>query len=37
MSRTQVEGAWRLLQRHGWSWQQPSRQATERNDGSVEM
>lgn len=22
-----VEGAWRLLKRHGWSWQQPTRRA----------
>ncbi|MFI5806654.1 winged helix-turn-helix domain-containing protein [Streptomyces sp. NPDC051561] len=25
-----VEGTWRLLKRHGWSWQQPARRAIER-------
>ncbi|MDN3028998.1 winged helix-turn-helix domain-containing protein [Streptomyces sp. S.PB5] len=32
-----VEGAWRLLKRHGWSWQQPARRATERDDDAVEL
>ncbi|MFE9628777.1 winged helix-turn-helix domain-containing protein [Streptomyces sp. NPDC006527] len=32
-----VEGAWRLLKRHGWSWQQPARRAIERDDGAVEV
>jgi transposase len=32
-----VEGAWRLLRRHGWSWQQPARRAIERDDGAVEV
>ncbi|MEU3749068.1 winged helix-turn-helix domain-containing protein [Streptomyces narbonensis] len=27
-----VEGTWRLLKRHGWSWQQPTRRAIERDD-----
>ncbi|WP_405674763.1 IS630 family transposase [Streptomyces sp. NBC_01511] len=31
-----VEGTWRLLKRHGWSWQQPARRAIERDDGAVE-
>ncbi|WUL60753.1 winged helix-turn-helix domain-containing protein [Streptomyces sp. NBC_00344] len=32
-----VEGTWRLLRRHGWSWQQPARQAIERDDVAVEL
>ncbi|MEE1939979.1 winged helix-turn-helix domain-containing protein [Streptomyces sp. TRM 70361] len=32
-----VEGTWKLLRRHGWSWQQPARRATERNEGAVEV
>ncbi|MEV1026789.1 winged helix-turn-helix domain-containing protein [Streptomyces sp. NPDC050264] len=32
-----VEGTWRLLRRHGWSWQQPTRRAIERDDHSVEL
>ncbi|GGZ17048.1 hypothetical protein GCM10010327_54960 [Streptomyces nitrosporeus] len=32
-----VEGTWRLLQRHGWSWQQPARRAVERDDDAVEL
>ncbi|WP_374114316.1 winged helix-turn-helix domain-containing protein [Streptomyces sp. NK08204] len=32
-----VEGTWLLLKRHGWSWQQPSRRAIERDDHAVEM
>ncbi|WP_455711024.1 IS630 family transposase [Streptomyces hydrogenans] len=31
-----VEGTWRLLKRHGWSWQQPIRRAIERDDAAVE-
>ncbi|WP_455568809.1 IS630 family transposase [Streptomyces exfoliatus] len=31
-----VEGTWRLLKRHGWSWQQPARRAIERDDQAVE-
>ncbi|MFD5063427.1 MULTISPECIES: winged helix-turn-helix domain-containing protein [unclassified Streptomyces] len=31
-----VEGTWRLLKRHGWSWQQPARRAIERDDEAVE-
>ncbi|MFD8825098.1 winged helix-turn-helix domain-containing protein [Streptomyces sp. NPDC059605] len=27
-----VEGTWRLLKRHGWSWQQLARRAIERDD-----
>ncbi|MFI0146351.1 winged helix-turn-helix domain-containing protein [Streptomyces globisporus] len=30
-----VEGTWRLLKRHGWSWQQPARRAIERDDDAV--
>ncbi|WP_328928785.1 winged helix-turn-helix domain-containing protein [Streptomyces sp. NBC_00190] len=32
-----VEGTWRLLKRHGWSWQQPARRAIERDDEAVEL
>ncbi|MFF1400679.1 winged helix-turn-helix domain-containing protein [Streptomyces sp. NPDC058287] len=32
-----VEGTWRLLKRHGWSLQQPTRRAIERDDASVEL
>ncbi|MFJ1821701.1 MULTISPECIES: winged helix-turn-helix domain-containing protein [unclassified Streptomyces] len=32
-----VEGTWRLLKRHGWSWQQPARRAIERDDGAMEL
>ncbi|MGW4515494.1 helix-turn-helix domain-containing protein [Streptomyces sp. NPDC004393] len=32
-----VEGTWRLLKRHGWSWQQPVRRAIERDDDAVEV
>jgi transposase len=31
-----VEGTWQLLKRHGWSWQQPTRRAVERDDQVVE-
>jgi transposase len=30
-----IEGTWLLLKRHGWSWQQPARRATERDDEAV--
>ncbi|MET8276032.1 winged helix-turn-helix domain-containing protein [Streptomyces sp. NPDC005096] len=32
-----IEGTWRLLKRHGWSWQQPARRAIERDDEAVEL
>lgn len=32
-----VEGTWRLLKRHGWSWQQPARRTIERDDDTVEL
>ncbi|MFF8674651.1 winged helix-turn-helix domain-containing protein [Streptomyces sp. NPDC015242] len=32
-----VEGTWRLLKRHGWSWHQPARRAIERDDDAVEV
>ncbi|MFD7934588.1 winged helix-turn-helix domain-containing protein [Streptomyces sp. NPDC059755] len=32
-----VEGTWRLLKRHGWSWQQHVRRAIERVDAAVEL
>lgn len=28
-----VAGVWRLLQRHGWSWQSPARRALQRDEG----
>ncbi|MER6443495.1 winged helix-turn-helix domain-containing protein [Streptomyces sp. NPDC001185] len=31
-----VVGTWRLLKRHDWSWQQPTRMAIERDDEAVE-
>jgi transposase len=32
-----VEGTWQLLKRHGWSWQQPTRRAIERDEDAVEV
>ncbi|MFB7114501.1 winged helix-turn-helix domain-containing protein [Streptomyces sp. NPDC056291] len=32
-----IEGTWRVLKRHGWSWQQPARRAIERDDDAVEV
>ncbi|MYU50451.1 helix-turn-helix domain-containing protein [Streptomyces sp. SID7805] len=32
-----VEGTWRLLKRHSWSWQQPARRAIERDEEAVEL
>ncbi|WP_434098217.1 IS630 family transposase [Streptomyces mirabilis] len=32
-----VEGTWRLFMRHGWSWQQPTHRAIERDDDAVEL
>lgn len=32
-----LEGTWRLLRRHSWSWQQPARRAIERDDDAVEL
>ncbi|MFZ3566830.1 helix-turn-helix domain-containing protein [Streptomyces sp. BH034] len=32
-----VEDTWRLLKRHGWSWQQPTRRAIEPDDDAVEV
>lgn len=31
------EGTWRLPKRHGWSWQQPTLRAIERDDDAVEV
>ncbi|WP_405669435.1 MULTISPECIES: winged helix-turn-helix domain-containing protein [unclassified Streptomyces] len=28
---------WRLLKRHGWSWQAPARRALERDEHAVEL
>ncbi|WP_331755692.1 winged helix-turn-helix domain-containing protein [Streptomyces sp. NBC_01643] len=32
-----VTTVWRLLKRHGWSWQAPARRALERDDHAVEL
>ncbi|WSD66433.1 winged helix-turn-helix domain-containing protein [Streptomyces sp. NBC_01591] len=32
-----VEGTWRLLKRHGWSWQQPARRLIEWDDSAMEL
>lgn len=32
-----VAGVWRLLHRHGWSWQSPARRALERDEHAVEL
>nr|WP_255955313.1 winged helix-turn-helix domain-containing protein [Streptomyces sp. ODS25] len=32
-----MEGTWRLLKRHGWSWQQPARRAIGRDGVTVEV
>ncbi|MFI9040556.1 winged helix-turn-helix domain-containing protein [Streptomyces sp. NPDC053726] len=31
-----MEGTWRLLKRHTWSWQRPARRAIERDDEAIE-
>ncbi|MFJ5811610.1 winged helix-turn-helix domain-containing protein [Streptomyces sp. NPDC093093] len=32
-----VATVWRLLKRHGWSWQAPARRALERDEHTVEL
>ncbi|MFK0224081.1 winged helix-turn-helix domain-containing protein [Streptomyces vinaceus] len=32
-----VATVWRMLKRHGWSWQAPARRALERDDHAVEL
>ncbi|MER7468985.1 winged helix-turn-helix domain-containing protein [Streptomyces sp. NPDC097981] len=32
-----VATVWRLLKRHGWSWQAPARRALERDKHAVEL
>ncbi|MFI5681764.1 winged helix-turn-helix domain-containing protein [Streptomyces cellulosae] len=32
-----IAGVWRVLHRHGWSWQSPARRALERDDHAVEL
>ncbi|MYT23135.1 transposase, partial [Streptomyces sp. SID7760] len=32
-----VTTVWRLLKRHGWSWQAPARRALERDEHAVEL
>ncbi|XMS40679.1 winged helix-turn-helix domain-containing protein [Streptomyces xanthophaeus] len=36
-STLSVATVWRLLKRHGWSWQAPARRALERDEDSVEL
>ncbi|MFI5775386.1 winged helix-turn-helix domain-containing protein [Streptomyces sp. NPDC051658] len=33
--RLSVATVWRLLKRHGWSWQAPARRALERDEHAV--
>ncbi|MFD8707221.1 winged helix-turn-helix domain-containing protein [Kitasatospora sp. NPDC059648] len=35
--RLSVTTVWRLLKRHGWSWQTPARRAPERDEHAVEL
>jgi putative transposase len=35
--RCSIAGVWRLLHRHGWSWQSPARRALERDEHAVEL
>lgn len=32
-----IAGVWRLLHRHGWSWQSPARRALERDEHAVQL
>ncbi|WUE97101.1 winged helix-turn-helix domain-containing protein [Streptomyces sp. NBC_00490] len=32
-----MAAVWRLLHRHGWSWQSPARRALERDEHAVEL
>lgn len=32
-----IAGVWRLLHRHGWSWQSPARRALERDEHAVAL
>ncbi|MEU3862308.1 winged helix-turn-helix domain-containing protein [Streptomyces sp. NPDC028722] len=32
-----VATVWRLMKRHGWSWQAPARRALERDEYAVEL
>ncbi|MFE9644919.1 winged helix-turn-helix domain-containing protein [Streptomyces sp. NPDC006365] len=32
-----IAGVWRLLHRHGWSWQSPARRALGRDEHAVEL
>ncbi|MBZ3901455.1 winged helix-turn-helix domain-containing protein [Streptomyces scabiei] len=32
-----IAGVWRLLHRHGWSWQSPARRSLERDEHAVEL
>ncbi|MEW1914671.1 winged helix-turn-helix domain-containing protein [Kitasatospora sp. NPDC085895] len=35
--RLSIATVWRLLKRHGWSWQAPARRALERDEHAVEL
>ncbi|MFJ9842538.1 winged helix-turn-helix domain-containing protein [Kitasatospora sp. NPDC101155] len=35
--RLSITTVWRLLKRHGWSWQAPARRALERDEHAVEL
>ncbi|MFB8033878.1 winged helix-turn-helix domain-containing protein [Streptomyces sp. NPDC056004] len=35
--RVSLSVAWRLLKRHGWSWQAPARRALERDEHALEL
>nr|WP_308222289.1 winged helix-turn-helix domain-containing protein [Kitasatospora sp. A2-31] len=35
--RLSIATVWRLLKRHGWSWQAPARRAVERDERAVEL
>ncbi|MFJ4672780.1 winged helix-turn-helix domain-containing protein [Kitasatospora purpeofusca] len=35
--RLSIATVWRLLKRHGWSWQAPARRALERDERAVEL
>jgi putative transposase len=35
--RLSIATVWRLLKRHGWSWQAPARRVLERDEHAVEM
>jgi transposase len=32
-----VQGVWKLMRRHGWSWQSPARRAAERDEAAITL